>query len=532
MKKAFFLVITFFAASVAFASIQDGKRLFETKCGDCHSLDKSLQKTKDLMAWKRTVKRMERYARGRILETEGEKIAEYLVSINKPKAPVSKEISKKEPKVSGERELGEFKKVRVNQFIDPTVCGRCHSEKFKQWNGSMHSKAFYDPLWRKATKLFFKEATSKDELFEMKACVKCHTPLGFRSYSISSPGDDYDKLADLPAQGIFCNWCHNINEVKHIGDAGYDVAPGSGEEDPSTMLGPLKDATSDFHPSQYSELHTKSEFCGLCHNVSHAANKLPLEQTYDEWKNSPYNTGNPDTTVTCQDCHMRQRPGFPSTGKTERPDNPGKSADNGPMRKHTWTHFFVGANAITTKLLGSEVHAQMAIERLKNAADLKLIKKGPYEKGKLSNIEIKVINSGAGHYLPTGLTEVRQMWLYVAITDANGKTIFRSGSLDKNGDIADNAVIYYTQLGNKKGEPVLNVALADRILFDHRIPPKGYLIEKYTFQIPPDAISPFTVEAGLKYRSASQSLAKTLLGDRAPNIPVVEMVSLSEKIEF
>ena len=146
--------------------------------------------------------------------------------------------------------------------------------------------------------------------------------------------------------------------------------------------------------------------------------------------------------------------------------------------------------------------------------------------------EVKVINSGAGHYLPTGLTEVRQMWLYVAITDANGKTIFRSGSLDKNGDIADNAVIYYTQLGNKKGEPVLNVALADRILFDHRIPPKGYLIEKYTFQIPPDAISPFTVEAGLKYRSASQSLAKTLLGDRAPNIPVVEMVSLSEKIEF
>ena len=194
---------------------------------------------------------------------------------------------------------------------------------------------------------------------------------------------------------------------------------------------------------------------------------------------------------------MRQRPGFPSTGKTERPDNPGRSADNGPVRKHTWTHYFVGANAIATKLQGSDVHAKMAIERLKNAADLELIKSSSYKKGALSSVEIKVINSGAGHYLPTGLTEVRQMWL--------------SGSLDKNGNIEDGAVLYHSQLGNKEGKPVLNVAMADRILYDHRIPPKGYLIEKYAFQIPSDAVSPFTVEAALKYRSASQSLAKALL---------------------
>jgi len=229
---------------------------------------------------------------------------------------------------------------------------------------------------------------------------------------------------------------------------------------------------------------------------------------------------------------MRQRPGLPSTGKTKRLDNPGKSADNGPFRKHNWTHYFVGANAIVTKLLGSDVHAQMAIERLKHAADLKLIKTSSYKKSDLSYIKIKVINSGAGHYLPTGLTEVRQMWLSVAITDARGKTIFRSGSLDKNGNIDDGAVIYYTQLGNKKGDPVLNVALADRILYDHRIPPKGYLIEKYAFQIPSVAVSPLTVEAVLKYRSVSQSLAKALLGESAPKIPVIDMVSLAEKIEF
>jgi hypothetical protein len=92
-------------------------------------------------------------------------------------------------------------------------------------------------------------------------------------------------------------------------------------------------------------------------------------------------------------------------------------------------------------------------------------------------------------------------------------------------------VLYYTQLGNAKGEPVINVALADRILYDHRVPPKGYLIEKYAFQIPTDAVFPLTVKATLKYRSASQSLANKVLGDAAPKIPVVDMVSLDDKIE-
>jgi len=390
MKKAFFIIITIFAASFAFASVQKGKELFEAKCGSCHSLERSLRKIKGLKSWERTIKRMVGYTKGRIPEIEAGEIAEYLAERGKPKKPAPHKISKQEIKVPEEHELFEFKKVRVNQFIDPSVCNECHSAIFKQWSGSMHSKAFYDPIWRKATQLFFKEAATKAEIIEMKACVKCHTPLGFRSYSISSPGDDYDKLAHLPAQGIFCNWCHNINEVKHIGDAGYEVAPGGGEEDPSTMLGPLKDATSDFHPTKYSELHTKSEFCGLCHNVSHAANKLPFEQTYDEWKNSPYNTGNSDTTVNCQDCHMRQRPGIPSTGKTERPDNPGKAADEGPFRKHIWTHYFVGANTLITKLQGSDVHAQMAIERLKHAADLELIKTKPYRKSGVSYIKIKL----------------------------------------------------------------------------------------------------------------------------------------------
>ena len=532
MKKPLFVLLTvIFTASLSFASSDEGKKLFERKCDSCHSTEPALNKIKTLEEWMRTAKRMARRSGGAITLPQAEKIAVFLAE-NSKKIKDSEKTAEKKEETPLKSKAFEFKKVQVSQFIEPSVCGECHSEKYKQWSGSMHSKAFTDPLWRAATKLFIKEVSKEGELLEMKACVKCHTPLGFRSDLISSPKDDYDKLAALPAQGIFCNWCHNINEVKHIGDSGYEVEPGGGMDNPSTMLGPLKDAESDFHPTKYSELHTRSEFCGLCHNVSHAANKMPIEMTYEEWRNSPYNTGNPETTVNCQDCHMRQRPGIPATGKTARPDNPGKAADNGPDRPQIYTHYFVGGNAIVTKLLGSEVHSKMAVERLQNAADLEIIKDGSYKKGVLSQVRIKVTNSGAGHYLPTGITEVRQMWLDVKITDAKGKTVFRSGEIDKNGSLDENAVLYHTKLGNEKGEPVLNPALADRVFYDYRIPPKGFVIEKYAFVIPPDAVSPIRIETTLKYRSISQPLANSLLGKNAPEIPVIDMVSATEKIEF
>ena len=62
------------------------------------------------------------------------------------------------------------------------------------------------------------------------------------------------------------------------------------------------------------------------------------------------------------------------------------------------------------------------------------------------------------------------------------------------------------------------------------IPAKGYAIEKYAFHIPSDAASPLNIKATLKYRSASRRLAKKLLGDNAPEIPVIDMVSIVDKI--
>jgi hypothetical protein len=57
-------------------------------------------------------------------------------------------------------------------------------------------------------------------------------------------------------------------------------------------------------------------------------------------------------------------------------------------------------------------------------------------------------------------------------------------------------------------------------------------MQNFPLYIPDNAVSPIRIEATLKYRSASQSLANTLLGDNAPEIPVIDMVSISEEIKF
>ncbi len=531
MKKAIFIIIAMLFLCAAQSSAQDGRDLFEQKCIRCHTLERTLEKSKGFEEWKRTVMRMGSYTFGQITIQDSEIIARYLADMAAPEDPVVIQEIRKIAAID-QHEMFNFKKVRVNQFIKPETCQNCHSEIYNMWKGSMHSKAFTDPIWRAATKFFVKEAVTPGEILEMKACVKCHTPLGFRSYTINNPDQDYNAVSGLPAEGIFCNWCHNINELKHIGDAAYEVDPGGGEEDFSTMLGPFADSYSNVHPTAYSELHTRSEFCGLCHNVTHAANGLPIENTYTEWKNSPYNTGNADTSVHCQDCHMRQKPGVPATGSTERPDNPGRASEYGPVRDHIWTHYFVGGNAIVTQLLGNSVIARMAVERLQHAAELKILKGPSYGNNRVARLNIKVINSGAGHYLPTGLTEVRQMWLDVKVTDASGQILLHSGSLDKDGAIGKDAVLYHTVLGDRDGEPVLNVAKAERVLFDYRIPPKGYVMESYDFYVPAEARSPLRVEVYLNYRSTPQSLADKLLGEDAPIIPVIHMAKALDEIRL
>jgi len=420
-----------------------------------------------------------------------------------------------------------LKPFRIEGFISPDVCNQCHSELYDMWNGSMHASALDDPLFRAATKLFIKDASNPGELADSEHCVACHTPIAYRSGQIKGSSDDYSKADDVTGRAISCDMCHSINEVVRLGNGSFNTDPGQGEDDPGVKRGPHDDAEAMYHESAYSELHTSSEICGACHNVTHLWYMTKLEGTYDEWYNSPYNSADPEKRVTCQDCHMRQSPGKPSTGMTERPDYPGTSSEMGEERPHIYRHSVVGANAFITEKLGYPEKAQLARERLQNAAVLEVLPPGAGKS--VSDITVRVKNEGAGHMLPTGVTEFRQMWLDVTVTDSKGKTVFSSGTIDSNGDLTENTCIYQTVFGDSQRNPTLNVAKASRMLHDHRIHPKGFLDETFHFKKP--CKRPLTIKAELKYRSIIPSVAAMLLGDDTINVPVITMTSIEKKVE-
>ncbi len=400
--------------------------------------------------------------------------------------------------------------VPSDEFLKPERCKTCHPQLYEQWKGSMHSNSWNDPLFQALVKYASKETNGLTD----KLCLGCHTPIGVISGEF--PPIDEANLSEVAATGVSCDFCHTVSKTKGVGNIPAISEPGV------VKRGPFSDSKSPFHKTAFSELHTSPEFCGLCHNVSHPLTGLPIEQTYTEWLRGPYRAAG----VPCQHCHMT--PPNPPTAFTK---NPGEACVMGPEREHWWTHQFVGGNAFVTELLGSKTHADYARNRLKAAAKVEIISPAAVHKPELFEFKVKVSNIGCGHYLPTGLTETREMWLDVSVLDADGNELYRSGDLNEHGEIEPDAVVYHTVVGDQNGEPTWKFWEATVVLFDYRIPPKGYRIEKYASYVTEDTKLPLTVRATLKYRSAPPHLLKTLMGEDAPEAPIIEMTNAELTVE-
>lgn len=78
MKRIFFILIICLFVMGACSSQQQGKALFEAKCIQCHSLEKSLKVSKSLAEWEKTTAAMVKYANGAITDQDAEIIAKYL----------------------------------------------------------------------------------------------------------------------------------------------------------------------------------------------------------------------------------------------------------------------------------------------------------------------------------------------------------------------------------------------------------------------------------------------------------------------
>lgn len=351
--------------------------------------------------------------------------------------------------------------AKPQDFEPSTGCG-CHASFVDQWSETMHAQALTDPIYQ--AKLEEAQKATKGTIGAY--CNKCHGPNATMTGEIDS-----DAPSPAAAEAITCTFCHQAT--------GLGAKPANTShlvEADGVRRAQIKDPKAA-HAAAYSQFHESAEICGGCHNVDHPGNGMHLEATYTEWKNGPY----AKEGIVCQDCHMSVQPGAIGPVK-------GKAAAGAPDRDNIYQMHFVGGQVA----LGP---SEMATERLKSAAEVTLEMPAVVEPGKEASISVEIANVGAGHYLPTGLTEVRQMWLEV----------FSEGEDGTKTPIGEQE--FGTHLENAKGDAPVELWEAVKIHWDYRIPPKGSVTETFTFEMPAGT-EHTKVTAALYYKSVPDELAE------------------------
>ena len=353
-------------------------------------------------------------------------------------------------------------------------------------------------------------------------CNFCHRVVDPAGTAVGYPGDPVDP--DAP---ILADLVNSGNMPVSIGNAQIILDPAD------SRRGPYDDVPANYHgvdqfgtpiPIITSSYHRDSAFCGSCHDVSNPvfvidnpgdtgeitpmgfphptqdlADMVPEQRTYSEWANSDFADGGvvfPDgrfggaladelPVSSCQDCHMPDQVGgacgfYTGPPFFERPD--------------VGAHSFAGANTWVLNAIVEEMGDDAEFyglttdrvdaanarteQMLRDASDMELSIQG-------SDLQVRIVNQ-SGHSLPTGYPEGRRMWINVQFLDDSGSVIVEDGAYDFTTATLDESgttKIYEKLMGisqevadatNLPAGKSLHLALVNEVLFDNRIPPRGF----------------------------------------------------------
>jgi hypothetical protein len=404
-------------------------------------------------------------------------------------------------------------------------CSGCHgpfdpeNDPYSTWNGSLMALAGRDPL-------FYAQMTTANQDVANAGyfCMRCHVPMSFVTGHAYDP--DGSTLDDTDMDGVTCHLCHSMVDPvfkpgvsppqdqailaqldavpQHYANAMFVLDP------EGTRRGPYDDAAA-MHDTLPSPFHRTGEFCGTCHEVGNVAvtkqpdgtyaynaideaspsedpwTQFPLERTYTEWKLSAFANGGVDmgglfggdggpVVSTCQDCHM--------------PRTSAKGCFFGPERPDLARHDFAGAAAPSLDLIAEHTKDDPAVDqkalaqgRAKAVAMLEKASSLELEQS-CGTLRVRVTNQ-SGHKLPTGHIEGRRVWINVKLFDEADALVAEYGHYDHDEAHLDEASteIYEMQVGLSKAAAAFtglpagvttHMALADVIVKDNRIPPRGF----------------------------------------------------------
>jgi len=397
-------------------------------------------------------------------------------------------------------------KKTYDLFETPRRCAQCHKDIHVQWKQSMMAQA-YTHHWDEIEyfKLAIPQAEKDAKVAEVKAgCNGCHTPAAFFIGDVPPPLPSAGSRAN---ESVFCDICHTITgkSAEPPFNFNYVLSPGK------TKYGPRDGVVSPHHETKYSDFVRSPDFCGTCHNEKNPYG-LWVKSTQIEWKEGPYSKQG----VRCQDCHMWHAPG--------------RSADMGAPLDDMANHNFPGGH------VPAKVRGAIEMKVYSDAEEL--------EPGEKAVVSVHLYNAKAGHKIPTGSVEDRQLWVEVHAIDAKGLRyllpVDKKGFKGEEYTITSNAPAYQ-DMGDmmmnlpdfkgvsrdaieEEGHRIFRLPYFDpkgRLTIgqwntasfgvDYRIGPRETKIETYSWNLPqtlPEGL--LRIEAKLYYRLLVKSVAEFL----------------------
>jgi hypothetical protein len=348
--------------------------------------------------------------------------------------------------------------TRRTDLYEPAAwCGECHKRDYDEWKRTTHARSMALPNVRRdlgeslsstgwdlvSIGRIVKGENPPNADHALFACDACHTPTSFY-------GDDPQPMltaTGVSGEGVTCSFCHTIREVKGevekpmaalsmLGVSNpalgvpllplYVSAPegvrhylgqGSGSAFARWIAGYLIRWRPTVHSHDYhAPVEATSRVCLACHSLGGLDSEPQTpHKTYVSWKESPFNTGDPATTTTCQDCHMVER----KTGKPVTESQ--RMVPWGPRREPGRSHLLLGGNVQAARALEDPGYGELEHRFSLGAARVTIDKLTPDADG--VGVKLTVRSDLVGHYLPSMETHARYLWVRVSAVDAGGATL-------------------------------------------------------------------------------------------------------------
>ena len=409
------------------------------------------------------------------------------------------------------------------------------------WRSSMMAHSAVDPYWRAKVRFEAAITPAAAGVIEDK-CLSCHAPMQQYNFRQTGAQMRLDQLSGLGLEGVSCTVCHQI------------TGEGFGERDSFTAGFQINNQRQIFGPHQnpfsnpmvvnsgYTPVAAdhmiQSELCATCHTVitptlsetGEVLGEFVEQAPYLEWLASSY----PADGTTCQSCHMptlKDATGDLTPQQIAHTPIGGTFGRTNP-RTPFGQHFLVGGNTQVLSMLrelfpNESADLGAAEDRTRQSLSESLeLRPSASLNGNRLTVNVKLVNR-TGHKLPTAYPS-RRMWVYLAVTDEEGRTVFESGAVNNQtgeiqglGDASnatlephhpvitreDEVAIFEAEMADASGGHTVSLLRGNGYIKDNRILPRGFdLGRPQPAGIDPTTFAPVGVDGDADFLPGSDTV--------------------------